>query len=110
MYTHDFVCFVGTIEVAVATPVQRNAVIVFDASEFGLQTSDVRAVKFVRAVLTVIVSVAHPKFLDALAVSARELVVPTRFVWVENNESRSAKRYDTVPCYYKIIITCGGEG
>lgn len=80
MFTYDFVCLVGTIKIAVATPVQRNAIIVFDASELGLQTSDVRAVEFVRAVLTVIVSVAHPKLLDTLAVAAREFIVPTRFV------------------------------
>jgi len=79
-FTHDFVRFVGTVEVAVATPVQRDAIVVFDAREFGLRTSDVRAVELVRAVLTVVVSVAHPNFLDTLAVTARELVVSARLV------------------------------
>lgn len=45
-----------------------------------MRTSDVRTVELVRAVLTVVVSVAHPNLLDALAVAARELVVSARLV------------------------------
>jgi hypothetical protein len=81
--TYDFVSVIGTIKVAVTAPVQRDTSIVFDASEFGLQTSDVRAVKFIRTVLAVIVSVTHPKLLDTLSVTACKLIVPACFIWEE---------------------------
>lgn len=71
---------VGAVKVAVATPVQRDACVVLDACKLGMRTSDVRTVELVRAVLTVVVSVAHPNLLDALAVAASELVVSARLV------------------------------
>jgi len=79
-YTYDFVSLVGTVEVTVATPVQRYASVVFDASEFGLGTRDVGTVELVRAVLTVVVSVTHPNLLNTLSVAARKLIVSTCFV------------------------------
>jgi len=71
---------VGTVEVTVATPVQRYASVVFDAREFGLGASDVGAVELVRAILTVVVSVTHPNLLNTLSIAAGKLIVPTRFV------------------------------
>jgi hypothetical protein len=78
--TTDFISLVGTVEVSVATPVQRYASVVFNAREFGLGTCDVGTVELVRAVLTVVVSVAHPNLLNTLSVAARKLVVSTCFV------------------------------
>lgn len=86
--TYDFVRLVGAVKVAVASPVQRDARVVLDAREFGLRTSDVRTVELVRAVLTVVVSVAHPNLLDALAVAARELVVSARLVCATTRSQR----------------------
>lgn len=83
---YHFVRLIGTIEVAVATPAQRNAIVVFDAREFLLRASDVGAIEFVRTVLTVVVFVADPNFLNALAVTTRKLVVSTRFVYIRKNE------------------------
>jgi len=78
--SYHLVRLVGTVEVAVTTPFQRDAVVVFHARELGDRTRDVRTVQLVRAVLTVVVLVAHPDLLYALAVAARELVVSARFV------------------------------
>lgn len=77
---YHFVRLVGTVEVAVAAPFQRDAIVVFHAREFGNRARDVRTVQLVRAVLTVVVFVAHPNFLYTLAVAARELVVSARFI------------------------------
>lgn len=82
--TNEFVRLVGAIEVAVAAPVQRDAIVVFDTRKFGLRTSDVRAIEFICTVLTVVVSITHPDFLNTLAVATRKFIVPTRFVCREN--------------------------
>lgn len=71
---------VSTVKVAVTTPIQRYASVVFDAGEFGLGTCDVGTVQLIRAVLTVVVSVTYPNLLNTLSVAARELVVSTCFV------------------------------
>lgn len=78
--TYDFVSFVGTIEVAIATPVQSYASVVFDACEFGFRACDVRAVEFICAVLTVVVSIAHPNLLNTFSIATCKLVVSTCFV------------------------------
>jgi len=76
----DFVSLVGTIEVAIAAPVQRDTSVVFNASEFGLGTGDVGTVELICAILTIVVSVAHPNLLNTLSVATRKLVVSTCFV------------------------------
>jgi len=76
----DFVSLIGTIEVAIATPVQRYASVVFNAREFGLGTGDVGTVELICTILTIVVSVAHPNLLNAFSVATRKLVVSTRFV------------------------------
>jgi hypothetical protein len=79
--THLFIRAVWAVQVAVAAPSRRDAE-VFRAVEIGMWSArDVWAVPLVRAVPTVVIPVADPTLLNALAVRASELVRATGVIW-----------------------------
>lgn len=78
--TSNFVDFIWTIEITVASPSRRYAIIL-GAGEFWRTTGDRFAIFLVAAVSTVVVAVAHPRSLDTSLVCARKLVRSTSVVW-----------------------------
>lgn len=76
-----FVGSVRAIDFSIADPLLGDAHLVGAGELQGGIALGRGTMLLVRVVATVVVAVAHPPLLDALAVGARELVRATRLIW-----------------------------
>lgn len=79
------------IDFSVAHPLLRDADLVWARKLLVRVALGRGTIQFVREVSAVVVGVAHPSFLDALSVAARELVRATSLIWTSWKRERNGQ-------------------